>query len=294
MTDPQAMNDRQFAEDLEPIDISLYPEGEPSGLHLKNNPSQPLQRNIIIQRGGRVSVSCEHQGIIHGYLSEENDDPYSLIILLFRFYPNGIARRIKEAHVEIKFSALDRGKPDPEVKAISPEGLFSVEPTQQNETLHRSGGLNAGGGIGGVSVTADLKRESTINRVTSDATMLRGSITIIDRQWEPKNGVEWGLWENNSLKTGVVPEIQAAILVKRYDIDCFKSTVRIIVKADTATAIGAIFKTDPEVDDVLYDPTREATNILKNYDMNNLAALSLDSFCGVTFRTVLKNVVKEI
>ncbi|CAD6442394.1 7d4513ec-7070-47c6-9bcb-dd1d87d983e1-CDS [Sclerotinia trifoliorum] len=285
------MDDRQFAEDLEPRDILLYPVGESSKLHLKNNPDQPFQRGCIFQQSDRISVSCEHKDIIHGSSSKENDDFYSLIILRFCFQPNGIAHRIKEAHVKIKFSALDRGKPDPEVKAISPDGLFSVEPTQQNETLHRSGGLNAAGGVGGVSVAADLQTESTIDRVIPNATMLRGSIKIIDRIWGTNNGVEWALWENSSLKTGVVPYMQAAILVKRYDMDNFKSTVKIDVTADTATAIASIFKTKPEVDDVWYDPNREATS--KSYDTDNLGALSLDSFRDVTFRTVLRNAMKE-
>ena len=118
-----------FAEDLSAREISVYPEGDPAAFHVQNDPDQPFQRDNIIERKGRVDIRCEHKDIMHGFYSDDNDDLCSLIVLKFQFCPNGVARRIKEAHVVVKFAAIQNGKPDPEVIAMYPDGNFCVQPT---------------------------------------------------------------------------------------------------------------------------------------------------------------------
>lgn len=284
-----------FAEDLTNDTVDLFAEGDAAGFHTQNDPNDPYQRDNIIERKGRVRVSCEHKDIVHGFHSDENDDYYSLIVLGFRFDPNGLARRIKEAHITVQFATMGNNTkaPDPEVVAMYPNGNFLIEPTTQHETRVAGGGLNLGGGAFGVEVGGELKAERTIERDAEDATRIRGSIDLLGRNWGAKNSVSWGLWENESTKTGVVASLQAAILVRRRDEANFRSTVKIQAVADTRTALGSIFKTNPRDDDVWYNPERKppSTDRLRKYDIDNLGLFEteerLKEVCHVTFRSFL-------
>jgi hypothetical protein len=178
MSDPKYVSEDgdtiQFAEDFPELEIEIFPAGDKSGLHIQNPPSDPFERDCIVQRQGRVCVGCEHKGIVHGYYSDNCRDPYSLIIVEFRFDPNGIAARIKEAHATIKFATWEEGVRDPEVVDMYPQGMFFVEPTKQHEQTVRSGGLNVGGGAMGVEVGGELNSQRTIDRDTTDYTRVRG------------------------------------------------------------------------------------------------------------------------
>ncbi|KAK3370417.1 hypothetical protein B0H63DRAFT_486966 [Podospora didyma] len=293
-----------FAEDIvgELVDFPAYPPPlQPPHGFLQNDPANPFQRDNIIERHGHVDIRCEHRDIVHGYLSEETTEPCTLIVLAFRFDPNGASRRIKEASIVVTFAGMDKGKgPEPEVVSMQPDGSFSVEPTTQKETNVHGGGVNVGGSGGsvvpGVEVGGSLKQEHTVSRETTDATRVRGSIDLRDRQWGGKNSVSWTLWENATAETGVVSKLQAAILLKRADATAhFRATVTIKVVADTWTQIGSVFRTTPRDDDVLYNPERipPSTDRLRKYDTANLGKIDLSSLQEVTFRTILGNAVKE-
>jgi len=287
--------DMVFAEDLIRKDYSLFPDGEKGELHTQNNPNDDSQRDTIIERRGRIHVRCEHRDIAHGYYSANDDTPCTLIVLQFCFDPNGPTTRIKKAHIKIRFSAMDKGAVDPEVVAMYPEGSFSVEPTTQKETVVKGGGLNLGGGLAGIELGAELKLERTIERETASATRIRGSMDIDGRNWGLKNSVSWDMWENGVARTGVVPSMQAGILLKRRDFRRFKSSVTITIGADSLTTINCLLKTNPKDDDVFYDPERQppSTNRLQKYDVDNLKGLDLESLGHVTFRTFLTDGVKE-
>ena len=284
-----------FAEDLAPTQLSVYPEGQPAAFHTQNDPRQPYQRDNIIERKGRVDVRCEHKDIIHGYFSNESGEPCSLIVLEFRFSPNGVARRIREARVFIKFAALSpqRGEPDPEVAAIYPDGTFRVEPTQQHETVAQGGGIRLTGGVTGAEIGGELKTEKTSERDVSGATTVKGSIDLRGRNWGEKNSASWTLLENATAKTGVVTSMQAANLLKRGDLEHFKATITIKITADVWTEVGSVFRTDPKDDDVWYDPHREPTNRLQKYNSDELGMFNLKSVCDVTYQTILKDTTKE-
>jgi len=282
----------QFAEDFPELEIPIYPEGEEAAFHTFNDPEDPEERPVITQRPGRVNIRCEHKAIVHGYLSEDVDDLYSLIVLRFRFDPNGIAARIKEARATFKFATSVIGKPDPEVVDMYPNGSFFVEPTQQHEQTVHGAGLNIGGGAAGVQVAGDLKREKTVDRDTVSFTRVIGAIELL-RDFGKDNAVSWKMFENPRDKTGIVSSLQCAILLKRATMDPFKATITIEVTADTISRIGAAFKKDQKDDDVLYNPNRAPVDRLRQYDINNLGAVDLKSVSDVTFRTLLKNAVKD-
>jgi hypothetical protein len=72
----------------------------------------------------------------------------------------------------------------------------------------------------------------------------------------------------------------------------FKATVMLKATADIYySTISTIFQKDPKDDDLWYHPPTES---LREY-VDNLGTVNLIStFCDVTFRTLLKNTVKEL
>ena len=189
---------------------------------------------------------------------------------------------------------MEKGQPDPEVLAISLEGAFRVEPTQQHEKLVEGGGVGLSGGMAGVSISGDLKLEKTTDRDTSDAATIRGSIDLRGRNWGPKNIASWSLLENKTAKTGVVASMRTAILLRRKNLEHFKSTLTIEVSADTKTKLGSLFKTDPLDDDIWYDPSKDPTDRLRKYDVDNLGAFKLESVSDVSNGTILENTSKTM
>lgn len=284
-------NERQVTENLEPIEIAAFFYGDESDqggegrFHTLNNPKDPYQRDNIIERQGRVDVRCEHKDIVHGFFSEANDDPCTLIVLGFRFQPNGLAHRIKQAKVVIRFASMAQGGDDPEVVRMWPDGQFSFHPTSQHETILKGGGISisAGADAIGLSLGGELKQEHTVDRDTTDATWLRGSIDLRGRNWGPKNSVSWTLWENRVSRTGVLPSMPAAILLRRSDMHPFKATITIEIVADRRTALSSVFKSDPQDDDIWYDPQRNppSTDRLRKYDVDNLGGVMLSEIAGV-------------
>lgn len=286
-------DEQRVAEDLEPLEIAAFFEGDEGDedakgrFHIQNNPKDPYQRDNIIERQGRVDVRCEHKDIVHGFFSDTVDDPCTLIVLAFRFQPNGLARRIKQGNVVIKFASMAQGGDDPEVLAVWPDGQFSFHPTKQHETVVQGGGISisAGADAVGLSLGGELKKEHTIERDTADATWLRGSIDLRGRNWGPKNSVSWTLWENRTAQTGVLPSMPAAILLRRGDMQPFKATVTIEVVADRWTALSSVFRSNPKDDDVWYDPQRKpaSTDRLRKYDVDNLGGVALSEVAGGLF-----------
>jgi len=289
------MEGHQFAEDLSDLEIPIFPTGADAGLHFHNDPNDPYQRDTIVQRKGRVNIGCKHKDIAHGYFSEEIDDLCTLIVVQFRFESNGIAARIKEAHAVFTFAAMEMDKTDPEVMSMYPDGSFFIQPTVQHEQVLKGAEANVGGGAAGAQVGGILKMESTVERETIDYTRVRGSIDVLRASGFGKpNAVSWDLFENATAKTGVVTYFQGAILLKRKNMDPFKASISVKATADTTSRISTLFKKDEKDDDVWYDPRKPSTNRLHKYDADNLGAVDLRSLSDVTFRTVLKDALKEL
>jgi len=298
--DVMADEDNQLsAEDLPSFDVGIFPQGDPGAdFRTQNSPDMdmldPEQRDNIIERRGRVDIGCECKGVVHGRQKDGGGAYYSLVVLEFRFDPNGLARRIKEAHVVVKFAAKAKGNPraDPEVLAIAPDGFFCVAPTTQKETSTKEGGGTAGGEAGGLKAELNFKLEKTIEAETWDATTVKGRVELRERNWGPKNTASWGFFENKSRKNGVVSSMTAAILVKRKDMSPFRASVTLDATADTWTQIESIFSSVPRDDDVYFNPKKAPKGDFK-YDVDNLGSFLLESVSHVNFRTFLLNVVKQ-
>ncbi|KAK0727788.1 hypothetical protein B0T26DRAFT_637089 [Lasiosphaeria miniovina] len=277
--------------------MSAVPEAEPSGFHTRNDPSNPFQRDNIIDRNkGHIIIQSEHVDVAHGFMSEDSDDACSLVVVAFRFDPNGVARRIKEAQIVITFAALERGKEDPEVVGMEPNGTLFIEPTVQHETNTVGGAIKASG----AGAEIKLLGSHTVERDTTDSARVRGSIDLRNRKWGGKNSVSWSLLENATAKSGVVTRLQAAILLKRRDTAHFKATVTVRVVADTWTALGSVFKagsmnSGSDDDDVWYNPDRKppSTDRLQKYDVDNLGHVDLKLLSDVAFRTLRVGSIRE-
>lgn len=287
-------SDLPFAEDSPNFEIPIYPAGDAAGFHFKNDPNDPDQRDTLVQRKGRVNIGCEHKDIVHGYFSHTLDDLYTLIVVKFRFDPNGIAARIKEAHAVLKFAGMEIGKPDPEVVAMYPDDSYFVEATKQHEQVVRGAEANAGFGAAGAQAGATLKLEKTIDRETTDYARVIGS-SEATRGFGKKNAISWDFFENPTAKTGIVTSLQGAVLLRRKNMERFKATISLEVIADTFSRVTSVFKKEQD-DDIFYDPRKASTSNLGRYDVDNLGKWKseLKSLSDVTFRTVLKNAVKEL
>ncbi|OAL47389.1 hypothetical protein IQ07DRAFT_589611 [Pyrenochaeta sp. DS3sAY3a] len=288
-------SDLLFAEDSPNFEIPIYPAGDGAELHFKNDPNDPDQRDTLAQRKGRVKIGCEHKDIVHGFFSDEVDDLYTLIVVKFRFDPNGIAARIKEAHAVLKFAGTEIGKPDPEVVTMYPDDSYFVEPTKQHEQVVRGAEAIAGAGAAGAQGSATLKLEKTIDRELTDYARVIGS-SEATRGFGKKNAIAWDFFENPTAKTGIVTSLQGAVLLKRKNMERFKATLSLEVVADTFSRVTSVFKKDEKDDDIFYNPSRAPTNNMRTYDVENLGKWKseLKSLSDVTFRTVLKDSVKEL
>jgi hypothetical protein len=289
------MESRRPVEDFSDLQIAIYPTGDDARLHFHNDPGNPYQRDTIVQRKGRVNIGCKHQDVVHGYFSKDIDDLCTLIVVQLRFESNGIASRIKEAHVVFTFSAMEMGKSDPEVIAMYPDGSFFVEPTRQHEHVVTGTEANASSRTAGVQVGGALKREKSVDRDTTDYTRVHGSRDVRRvSNFGNENAVSWNFFENKTTKTGVVTSFQGAILLERKNMDPFKASISVKATADTFSRVSAVFKKDEKDDDLWYNPEIKPKNRLRTYDGGNLGTLDLKSLSDVTFRTVLGDTVKIV
>ena len=280
------------AEDIPVFGIPIYPVGDEASFHTKNDPNDPYQRNVIVQRKGRVDIRCEHRDIVHGFRSETINDLYSFIVMKIRFDPNHFAARIKEAKVTFKFAAID-GETDPEVVAISPDGSYNVEPTMQHEQTVDTAGVNISGGTAGVQAGGQLTHQRTIDQDVVSYTRIIGSVELL-RDHGNSNAATWKLYENAMSKSGIVSSLQGVILVKRKTMKVFKASIGIEVKTDTVSKLGRLFRKDPKDDDILYDPNRKPTNNLLKYDEGKLGEVDLKSLSDVTSWTLMGDTVKKV
>lgn len=96
---------------------------------VRNDPNNPIQRNVIVDRYSSYSVKARLVNVVHGRKSRDTDIPMSLIILDFLFIPLKRTRRIKSAKISLQFMAERNERndePDPIVSAIAPYEKFAL------------------------------------------------------------------------------------------------------------------------------------------------------------------------
>ncbi|KAF9768914.1 hypothetical protein IL306_013724 [Fusarium sp. DS 682] len=273
--------------------ISLAPKGEEgSGFHTQNDPSNPYQRENIIERKGAVDIRCSSVDIVHGLFDPEGDVLCTLLVLEFRFDPRKRARRIAHVDIELRFAGSEPGIADPHVYAIAPNGTIQFSQTTQTETTTTGGDVTLGAGGAGVNLGTSLKYEREIAREMSYAASVTGSIDLRGRNYGERNCASWTLMENPELKTGVPISMRTAILLKRRDEGRFQCVVTVRAKADWKTSLEWLVGTTKRDDPVLLDPTLGPTSDRYKGKEMSLGELDLNSICDITSANVVENVIK--
>jgi len=285
-----------MAEELPSFDINLSDQAnDKNNFHFENDPDDPYQRTNVIERRGLVHVRCTVRDIIHGQYGNGEDMACSLIVLLFRFDPDDLNRRIKTGRIKVTFFSSVENDPDPEVARIFPDSTYAIYPTKRKVTVGTSGSGNIGGGAGGVEVGAQLSQDRSVERELVSFGVVRGSADTEGRNFGLHNSASWTLLENGDTKSGVPVSLQCAILLKRRAAGEFAASVDVTAHADSWTArqewVHGVFHSPTKVDPVLFKPSLPPTNRLKVYEQETIDALGgleLDdrSLTDITLRTV--------
>jgi len=104
------------------------------------------------------------------------------------------------------------------------------------------------------------------------------------------NAVSWSLLENATTKTGVPAALRAAVLLKREDEKHFKCVVKIDAVVDHRSKLERMFGgkgKDPKDDPVIFNPELDPTNKLRQYDVENLGAIDIQSLSDVKWPQAL-------
>lgn len=277
------------------FNIDLSPTGdEGSTYRFKNHPDDPYQRRHWTERKGVIDVRCSALDVVHGLWSPEAPLRFcTLVVLQFRFDARRASRRIARANIELRFFGKTPGDDEVEVAGIWPHGKLALQRTTQNEENTVGAGVNVGSGMV-VDVGAELKWEKTVTRDTTDATTVVGSADTRGRSWGEHNSASWTLLENSTMGTGVPAAMRAAILLRRKTEDKFQCTFEIEAKADWKSSLQGMFG-KREVDDaVLFDPLRDSTNNLREYEETELGKVDLATLGDITTSTVYMGDVKKM
>lgn len=297
--DPVQMEEEED-DDENVFDIALNPGGdEGSSFRTKNDPRAPYQRSNVTERKGALDIRCTCLDVIHGLVSPEAEEFATLIVLKFKFDSRKTARRISAVNITLQFAPEQPGDPEPVVFQIAPYDSMVMVETKQTEDEKSSASVKLGAPpLAGVELGTDLGWEKSVNRETTDATKVIGSIDLLGRNYGEADSASWTLLENSTTETGVPTTMRTAILLKRQDEKPFRCDFKIEAKVDPMSSIERklqkLFGGRPKDDPLLFDPQLPPTNKLQTYDLTALGSVDLGVLSGVTFQTVLDSAVKHI
>lgn len=261
------------------FEVGLVEAGEEgNSFRTQNDPSAPLQRSNIVERKGAIDIRCTARDVVHGYL-EDGTGPATLIVHDFQFDPRKVARRIRSVDIEFFYYSTDGTQP--EVLNVAPNGRMTLVETSQTETKTSSTDLSAGADSFGAQIGVGHKWEKTVNREITDATRIIGSMDLKKRNYGKPNTASWTLLENASAETGVPAHLRVAILLRHEETE-FQCQYQIKSRVDLVSKMGALFRSIPKDDPILYDPSLPPTNALQ-YDVQNLGAVQLQELTVVEF-----------
>ena len=216
-------------DDDDVFDIMLNPGGdEGSSFRTRNDPSAPYQRTNVTERKGALDIRCTCLDVIHGLVSPDAEEFATIIVLNFRFDSRKTARRILAVNITLQFAPEQPGGPEPEVFRIAPyDSMVMVQTTQTEEKTTMAGVSLGAPPLAGVELGAELGWERSVNRETTDATKVIGSIDLLGRTYGNADSASWSLIENSTTKTGVPSTMRTAILLKRQDEEPFRCNFKI-------------------------------------------------------------------
>ncbi|KAI0551774.1 hypothetical protein F4679DRAFT_582233 [Xylaria curta] len=255
------------------FEYQLYSVGDDTAFRILNEAREIQRAHIFGDDTSKLLVKADLHTVIHG---KNSNSPATLIVLIFRFIGADLERRFRRVQISIRFQdETKRSTHDPEVEIIStsvPSEFASIE----------------GGGAAWV-------RERCNANQTKDRTYLVGAKRIEGRNYGKKNAIRVNLFENSIRKSGVVTELQTAILLNRRNDDRFLAHVVVDATADftcaAKRAMGRMLRTSPFNDPIVFDPelsrSKSPKAIITNIDPDDLTTALADLGRGVLPKMVL-------
>jgi len=245
-------------------------DDEISTYRTRNDPSRPHQRTTVTQRKGVIDVRCIAKDVVHGRLHPESELA-TLLVFDFRFDPCKKGRRILRADLSFTFESRN---PATALKVMTTRGV----------EINAGGAWVPGAALGGLG--GSLKWEKTVSHEMTDAAVIIGWID--DNNHDYDNGsptvARWTLLENSSAATGVPASVRTAILLQRGDDNTeFYAKFEMLIRPDNVTVMGNLLVKTPKDDPIIYKPTLQATNRLREYNIDKLGDLDLNSLCAIAF-----------
>jgi hypothetical protein len=270
-------------EGVQGFELGLEEQGDEGGhFRTENDPRTPLQRKNLTERKGPVDIRCTGKDVIHGYV-KDGEDLVTLVVYDFQFVARKSARRI--AQVDIEFTYESKDGETPKVLKIAPEGLMTLAPASQTETVTKGGEATAGVNVFGIDLGGSWKWEKAVSMETRDSTSIYGSIDLpAYRNYGEPNTASWTLMENKSRPTGVPTHFRTAVLLGRRDDEEFQATFKIKAEVDLLGKFARLFGKTPKDDPVRYEPSLPPTNKLRHYDTDNLNTVNLNEIARAAFR----------
>ncbi|KAI1121302.1 hypothetical protein F5Y10DRAFT_104218 [Nemania abortiva] len=281
------------------FNLSLAPEMESGGYHVRNRPGEMQRKAVSVFHGGSskkpaFTVCCNAKVMIHGYIKDGRGKRATLLVYEFKFNSYRGAR-IKTADVMFKFHPTGGRSVGPSVVSVRPDGIHKMEETTQSESSKLSLQLQAGPEIPAVDAGVTLTKEDAVEKITKHHTVVTGDKPQSD-EWGTYNQARFYLSENESQKDGIPSNLVACILLERDDDENFACHPYIQANPDLKTMAVSLFSSRAPDEPVIFDVQEKPFNQFSEsevLDRNNLGKVDMDKLWGCTMYTEYGDAVKR-
>jgi hypothetical protein len=160
---------------MEPIEILLFEEGDPTSRFRTKNVEGDKARSVLIDRGDVLALRARLASITHGDYTP-NGDAATLLVFEFNFLSMKQSRRFKTAKIILTFDdASGNLKNRPEVVAIAPAGKFFINQTIDKRDVKQSVNTSLNGSVAGVGGSVGYVWDMSQTKETDHATTLVGT-----------------------------------------------------------------------------------------------------------------------
>ncbi|KAK4095828.1 hypothetical protein N658DRAFT_511736 [Parathielavia hyrcaniae] len=265
------------------FEIPLFDVGVKGARFRVENVGGELQRPVLDQhKTSDIQYRADLVAVVHGTMTPGGQRGVILAID-FHFISNPQQRRFKRVDISVAFGREDApigGAKEPVVEQMAPHGTFGMDEATQNrvDTLEMHGSAEGGLSLATLGIGSSYQRTTTVD--TKTHAILHGTPWIEVRNSGRNNAAQWKIEENVTRKSGVPPQLRAAILLSLPDEGKFRAELSLTAKIGTFHSklkrrVGANTGLQP----VYFDPS-PTTRIdlgppLSDVDKTHLAACNL-------------------
>ncbi|KAK3991454.1 hypothetical protein QBC44DRAFT_286655 [Cladorrhinum sp. PSN332] len=219
---------------------------------------------------GIIKMHCMAREVIHGKLSPDSHTSASLLVYDVYIEATDPSRRVTKATIEFEFSSCAPMLPAPTVNKLAPMNQWSPIPSDQEDV--------------GATTWSKWDKTRGISYLTGHgAARLNGS--IFANSYGQCVIARWHLYEDYSIKSGVLSYLRCAMLLEQ-EVDAgFECSVTLnaLSKDDNSKAERSVGST-PEEDPIRFSQGSGPTNNLRpSYDVENLGSVNLEEFVDIRF-----------